>query len=86
MHVMGIELAPWNVPLARRLQTLAVLHHVVTFFFAGICGTLFLSLLCITPFFWITWLYVIWYIYDLGQSSRGGRRIEFMRRLPLWQW
>ncbi|GAU88476.1 hypothetical protein RvY_01169 [Ramazzottius varieornatus] len=86
MHLMGIDFAPLNVPLARRLQTLAVFHHVSMFFFAGIFGTIYLTFLLITPFFWVTWLYVAWYIYDLGQSSRGGRRFELMRRLPLWNW
>ena len=86
MRILGIELAPLCVPLERRLQTYAVFHHVSTFFFFGISSTLFLFFMLFTPFFWLSWLYIIWYIYDFNRSSRGGRRFEFMRRLRLWTW
>ena len=36
MKVFGVEFAPLAIPLARRLQTLAVIHYIALFIFVPI--------------------------------------------------
>lgn len=86
MKFPGLGFAPWHVPLERRLQTLAVLFHVWTFIFMGFSSLLLLIILMFTPVWYIPLLYLMWYVYDFNQSSRGGRRREWVRKLPLWNW
>ncbi|XP_055334327.1 2-acylglycerol O-acyltransferase 2-A-like [Paramacrobiotus metropolitanus] len=81
--VGGIEWAPLNIPLQRRLQTLAAFMAVMTFFFGGVSGLFFLAYLLHTKYYWITFLYAVWLLYDYETCSRGGRRFEWVRRWKL---
>lgn len=76
-----MELVPANIPLERRLQTLAALGAFLSFSFGGASATAFLIWLLFTRYFWVTLLYLVWYIYDWDSSSRGGHRVEWIRRL-----
>ena len=79
--VLGVDLAPASVPVERRLQTLAALMAFIVFTFGGITGLGLMVYLLFTNYYWITLLYGVWYIYDWGASSRGGHRLQWVRRL-----
>jgi 2-acylglycerol O-acyltransferase 2 len=81
-HSSGIRFAPLNVPLQRRLQTLAVLFHtlcialsVSTFFF-----------LCAIPLFWPLLIPYMIYCMASKASTSGtlSHRSDFLRGLPFW--
>ncbi|XP_056141115.1 2-acylglycerol O-acyltransferase 2 [Lampris incognitus] len=81
---MKISFAPRSVPLARRLQTAAVLQWVFSFLaLAPTCVFLFLYLL-FTRFWLISVLYVAWWIIDCDTPSRGGRRVPFLCGMRVW--
>lgn len=79
----GIRFAPWNVPLKRRLQTLAVFLHSLSI-------TMLVSLfffLCAIP---LTWPLVLPYLIHLLSSNvaTDGKlryRSERFRSLPVWK-
>lgn len=80
----GIRYAPWNVPLKRRLQTLAVLFHSVCI---GFCLALF-WFLCAIP---LMWPLLFWYLVHVIFSKDGfdgslRRRSPWLRSLRLWTW
>ncbi|KAI8075054.1 diacylglycerol acyltransferase type 2A [Gongronella butleri] len=76
------RMAPLLVPLERRLQTLsALLYGVEPSFVLG-----FFLCLWALPFLWpLLIAYLIWVYLD-QQPVRGGRRIEWLRRLSLWNY
>ncbi|KAI8338952.1 diacylglycerol acyltransferase type 2A [Chlamydoabsidia padenii] len=74
--------SPLFVPLERRLQTLATLMYGIEPSF--VIG-LFIFLWTM-PFLWpLLAAYVIWMVKDQA-PVRGGRRLEWVRRLPIWKY
>ncbi|CAC5405625.1 Diacylglycerol O-acyltransferase 2B,2-acylglycerol O-acyltransferase 1,Acyl-CoA wax alcohol acyltransferase 1,2-acylglycerol O-acyltransferase 2,Diacylglycerol O-acyltransferase 2A,Diacylglycerol O-acyltransferase 2,Acyl-CoA wax alcohol acyltransferase 2,Diacylglycerol O-acyltransferase 2-like protein 6 [Mytilus coruscus] len=85
MKILGIEFAPLDVPLERRLQTFAVFQWTFSFLFLGFgCLFLFLYVLIATNYYYIPLLYALYYYFDSGRSERGGRRINWIRRWKIW--
>ncbi|XP_062870265.1 2-acylglycerol O-acyltransferase 2 isoform X1 [Trichomycterus rosablanca] len=81
-----MKFAPVDVPLQRRLQTVAVLQWVFSFLgLAPCCIVLFLYLL-FTRFWLVSVLYATWWFLDWETPSRGGRRVALMCRLPMWRY
>ena len=83
-----IEWAPVNIPLKRRIQTLAVILIVHSFLFGNIIGSAFLFLLLINPFTTLfAFLYLGWtYVLNYNQPSRGGRIISWFRHAEFWKY
>ncbi|KAF2832310.1 diacylglycerol O-acyltransferase 2A [Ophiobolus disseminans] len=77
-----IRWAPMNVPLQRRLQTLAVLMHTLSI--AG--GIAIFFFLCAIPLLWPILLpYVIYVLFsNAGTSGELSLRSDRIRRLPVW--
>lgn len=87
--VLGVDFVPLDVPFQRRLQTAAVLFYTVLFTVAPIAFTVLLVVLLTTPFFFVAVGYLAWIYYDVAvkkTSSRGGRRIDWIRRGRLWRY
>ncbi|XP_014672218.1 PREDICTED: 2-acylglycerol O-acyltransferase 1-like [Priapulus caudatus] len=83
--VMGVEFAPMNIPLERRLQTAAVIHIVATFMFASFGSIFFcIYLLLCTRYWWLVLIYISWMLFDRDSCNRGGRRSEWVRNWPMW--
>lgn len=83
--ILGIDFAPLNIPLTRRIQTLCTLQWVLTFL-AGGFGCLFFTIyLLFTKFYWIPLLYIVWYIYDRKTAETGGRYIKCIRECFVWK-
>ena len=79
--------APLWIPLKRRMQTLAVIIGVWIAFIAHANGAILWLMLFFTPLWPLAVLYAgIVYIFDRNTSSKGGRRIEFVRKLRIWNY
>lgn len=74
MDLLGIKFAPLNVPLERRLQTLAAAAWFITFALGGIiCSTLAVYLFFFTRLNWLVLIYLLWWYYDRDTKNKGGR-------------
>lgn len=76
MQHLGIQFAPLNVPLRRRLQTLAALAWILTLVIGGAAGWIIWALLV----FYSPWLripllfYALWIYYDRDTAEKDVRR------------
>tara|TARA_R110002003_G_scaffold129_4_gene12091 strand:+ start:4535 stop:6046 length:1512 start_codon:yes stop_codon:yes gene_type:complete len=77
-----IRFAPMNVPLQRRLQTLAVLMHTLSI----VGGLAIFFFLCSIPLLWPILLpYTVYVLFsNAGTSGELSFRSERLRRLPVW--
>ncbi|KAF2683349.1 diacylglycerol O-acyltransferas-like protein 2B [Lentithecium fluviatile CBS 122367] len=77
-----IRWAPWNVPLQRRLQTVAVLMHTLSI--AGLVSIFFF--LCTIPLLWPILLpYTLYVLFsNAGSSGELSFRSERWRRSSIW--
>jgi len=83
--VLGIRPAPIRVPLHRRLETFAAFVWMSLFFLCNIGpSVLFVYLLFYTRYWYLTLLYLVWYVSDQHTCSTGGRR-GWVRRWALWR-
>ncbi|CAH1792021.1 unnamed protein product [Owenia fusiformis] len=85
---MGVDWVPLHrIPTPRRLQTLAVLQWSLLFILGPvICYLLFLYILLFTQFTYVPLFYLAWILYDRNTSSTGGRRINWVRKLKIWEY
>lgn len=67
-RIFGIDFADLDIPLARRLQTLGVIYFFVEFAFVGPVVLLLLLFLTTTRFYWVSCIYLGWWI--IGELSR----------------
>ncbi|CAL4078707.1 unnamed protein product [Meganyctiphanes norvegica] len=82
---LGIQFAPINIPLQRRLQTLAVLLWFCFILIIGWSSFLILVYIALyTNYWWFPLAYLTWYIGDRSISVKGGRRFTRFRKLKLW--
>jgi hypothetical protein len=87
MKILGIELAPLNIPFERRLQTLVVAAFVLIFLqCVSIFGFSLLISLLFTRFYWISLLYAVWYVLDRRTPYTGGRAVQSIRKWPMWRY
>ncbi|CAN9184078.1 unnamed protein product [Alternaria alternata] len=77
-----IRFAPMNVPLQRRLQTLAVLMHTLSI----VGGLAIFFFLCSIPLLWPILLpYTVYVLFsNAGTSGELSFRSDRLRRLPVW--
>merc|ERR1719427_415253 len=84
--VLGVKVAPVNIPVERRLQTVAVLFWMLLFLFCGLIGT---GLLLYTLFYTRLWplslAYITFIWWDLDTMNRGGRKGWTVRWLRSWR-
>eukprot|EP00093_Oithona_nana_P012500 12500.XXX_852786_853986_1 [CDS] Oithona nana genome sequencing. len=86
MKICGVDFAPLNTPINRRLQTFGVFTWGIIFLSLGPLVLLTLYLLLYTSFWPLTLAYVAWYIYDLDTCNRGARRNQWLRQLRIWKY
>ncbi|XP_046557532.1 2-acylglycerol O-acyltransferase 2-like isoform X2 [Haliotis rubra] len=86
MKIFGIEFAPLRIPLERRLQTVAVYQFTLSFLFLGFFCVFLSFYLLFTRFYYISLIYAVWYYYDRPRSSRGGRRVQWVRSWSIWKY
>ncbi|XP_066993214.2 2-acylglycerol O-acyltransferase 2-A isoform X2 [Anabrus simplex] len=84
MELFGIKFAPLNVPLERRLQTLAASCWFVILAFGNVyCTIITLYLLLFTRLRWLMVAYLMWIWIDRNTCNRGSRRSHWVRN---WKW
>uniref|UniRef100_A0A8D1HHK0 Acyltransferase n=1 Tax=Sus scrofa TaxID=9823 RepID=A0A8D1HHK0_PIG len=83
---MKVEFAPLNIPLARRLQTAAVLQWVLSFLLlAQVC--LGIIVLLIIYNYWFLYIpYLTWLYFDWQTPEQGGRRSDWVRSWTIWRY
>lgn len=88
MKFLGIEFAPiFNLPLQRRLQTLAVFFYVFVFLQGvSLLGFILLTYLLFTDYYWLTLVYAFWYYLDFDRPHKGGRCVQWSRDWKLWKY
>lgn len=88
MQLLGIDFAPVNTPMRRRLQTLAAGFGFATFVFGGVFGALFLLYVILYTNRWPeAIIYLIWMlIIDKDICDQGGRRVEWVRSWKWWKY
>ena len=83
MRVFGIQVAPLNIPLERRLQTLSTVFHLSWTIIGPFVFSFGFILLLFTSYWWITVGYALWVFFDIyvaRTAKRGGRGSEWVRR------
>lgn len=88
MNIFGIRFAPLNIPVERRLQTLAAGLGFATLVFGGVVGAIILLYLFFYTNHWPeVIIYLVWmYIIDKDICDRGGRRFEWVRKWAWWRY
>ncbi|KAM5267431.1 2-acylglycerol O-acyltransferase 1 isoform 2-T2 [Hipposideros larvatus] len=83
---MKVEFAPLNIPLARRLQTAAVLQWVLSFLLlAEVCIGILLILIIYN--YWFLYIpYLTWLYFDWRTPEEGGRRSNWVRSWTVWRY
>ncbi|CAI5451985.1 unnamed protein product [Caenorhabditis angaria] len=75
----GIDWAPLNIPLERRLQTLGALHFFAITLFTPVI-VLILPIYMITTYLWpLILIYCIWAYYDWDSPKRGAYRSKWFQ-------
>ncbi|XP_015726817.1 2-acylglycerol O-acyltransferase 1 [Coturnix japonica] len=83
---MKVRFAPINVPLKRRIQTVAVLQWIFSFLLLGqFCCGLFL-LLILSNFWFLGVLYLLWLYLDWETPCAGGRRSQWVKNWTVWNY
>ena len=82
--VLGIEFAPLNIPLERRLQTFAVGQWTIAFLIQGFGGLFLSAYLLFTDYYWISLAYAVYFYFDRHSHNQGGRRNNWFRSWSIW--
>ncbi|GAB1285141.1 2-acylglycerol O-acyltransferase 1 [Apodemus speciosus] len=83
---MKVEFAPLNIPLARRLQTAAVLQLVLTIvLLPQVCLGIMVMLVIYN--YWFLYIpYLAWFYYDWRTPEQGGRRWNWVQSWTVWRY
>ncbi|XP_062494869.1 2-acylglycerol O-acyltransferase 1 isoform X4 [Pezoporus occidentalis] len=82
---MKVEFAPINVPLKRRIQTVAVLQWIFSFLLLEFCCGFFVILI-LGNFWFLAVLYLLWLYLDWETPCTGGRRSQWVRSWTVWKY
>lgn len=86
MALLGVEWAPFNTPLQRRLQTLAVTGWFITLVFGPVIGAaVSLYLIFYTSFWWLAIAYAVFIYYDDSYFT-GYRWSDWARNWAWWRY
>ncbi|XP_017888695.1 2-acylglycerol O-acyltransferase 2-A-like [Ceratina calcarata] len=88
MEILGIKFAPLNVPLKRRLETLAAAIWIFSIGFGDIWGVLFTfyAIFYTTILRYFMLLYFIWMYYDWDTAYKGGRSMRWVNLFRRMTW
>ncbi|KAK9525212.1 hypothetical protein VZT92_017534 [Zoarces viviparus] len=82
---MKLEFAPLNVPVRRRLQTVATLQWVFSFLALAQCCLAAFVLLALSDWWIVALLYAGWLWLDWDTPTCGGRRSQWVRSWGMWE-
>jgi 2-acylglycerol O-acyltransferase 2 len=84
--ILGVEWAPLNVPWRRRMQTFCVSSYVNFSLFSRLLVFYLLIVTLLSPFWWVTVLYFVWFYFDRNAPKRGGHPWRFFKKSALWKY
>ncbi|XP_059049698.1 2-acylglycerol O-acyltransferase 2-A-like, partial [Achroia grisella] len=85
-EALGIQWAPRDVPMIRRLQTLAAAAWISLILFGEAISIYLLYRLVYSRLWWVAFLYLVWMINDIDTCNKGGRRWEWVRNWAWWRY
>ncbi|KAI1281856.1 2-acylglycerol O-acyltransferase 1 [Halotydeus destructor] len=85
-RLLGIDFAPFCIPISRRLQTFTLIAFYCGSFSLGPLAIGTLLWLLVTDYFWVTCVYIAWYWFDRNAQYQGGRKWRWVRRWTLWKY
>ncbi|XP_053166672.1 2-acylglycerol O-acyltransferase 1 [Hemicordylus capensis] len=83
---MKVEFAPLKIPLARRLQTAAVLQWVFSFVLLAQCCCMIFIIFLFGDYWVISVFYALWLYLDWETPHTGGRRSQWIRQWTVWKY
>lgn len=84
--ILGIEWAPRNLPLSRRLQTLAATGWICLVLFGEALSICLYFKLLYSEYWLIIIIYTVWMMNDLNVCNRGGRTYQWVRNWAWWSY
>ncbi|CAD0197391.1 unnamed protein product [Chrysodeixis includens] len=83
-ELLGIQWAPMNIPMSRRLQTLAAFFWIYLILLGEALSIYLFIQLVYSRFWWVGILYGVWMLNDIEICNRGGRASEWVRNWTWW--
>ncbi|PZC76104.1 hypothetical protein B5X24_HaOG205128 [Helicoverpa armigera] len=84
--LLGIQWAPMNIPMSRRLQTLAAFVWIYLILFGEALAIYLFIQLVYSRFWWAAILYGVWMLNDIDICHRGGRVSQWVRNWTWWRY
>ncbi|CAJ0954594.1 unnamed protein product, partial [Mesorhabditis belari] len=85
-NLLGLQFAPLNIPLQRRLQTFAVLHQFFITLGSVVLVMVLPVYLVFTQFWWLILLYATWLWYDWQSPRKGAYPLQWCRDMRIHKW
>ncbi|XP_005070502.2 2-acylglycerol O-acyltransferase 1 [Mesocricetus auratus] len=82
---MKLEFAALNIPLARCLQTAAVLVGLFSFLLMAQVCTGIMAMLIIYDYWFLYIPYLTWFYFDWQTPEQGGRSVNWVKNLTVWR-
>ncbi|XP_053603376.1 2-acylglycerol O-acyltransferase 1-like [Plodia interpunctella] len=84
--IVGVQWAPTDIPMNRRLQTLAATGWICLVLFGEAFCIYVLIALVYSSYWWLAIVYCVWMMNDIDISNKGGRRSEWVRNWSWWSY
>ncbi|GBP48083.1 2-acylglycerol O-acyltransferase 2 [Eumeta japonica] len=72
---LGVEWAPTDIPISRRLQTLGAAGWICLVLFGEAFAILLFLKLLYSSYYWLALIYAFWMMNDIDICNKGGRRV-----------
>ncbi|XP_044523519.1 2-acylglycerol O-acyltransferase 1 isoform X2 [Gracilinanus agilis] len=83
---MKIQFAPLNIPLERRLQTVAVFQWILSFLLLAQLWIVMFVMLIYKNYWFFYIPYLTWLYFDWKTPELGGRRFDWVRNWTVWKY
>ncbi|KAG6453596.1 2-acylglycerol O-acyltransferase 1 isoform X2 [Manduca sexta] len=84
--LLGVEWAPLDIPMSRRLQTLGATAWICLALFGEALAIYLFIKLVYSDYWWLAILYGYWMLNDIEICNKGGRTFEFARNWSWWRY
>ncbi|XP_063619561.1 2-acylglycerol O-acyltransferase 2-A-like isoform X2 [Cydia splendana] len=83
---LGVQWAPRDLPMARRLQTLGAIGWISLVLFGEAFAIYLFFKLLYSQYWWLAIIYSVWMLRDIDTPARGGRTFEWVRNWAWWRY
>lgn len=84
--LLGIQWAPMDIPMSRRLQTFAAFLWIYLILFGEAFAIYLFIQLVYSKYWWAVLIYGVWMLNDIEICNRGGRSSEWVRNWIWWRY